>query len=238
MSDENSRPAAEGLAAGHYPASPVAAGHVAPCPRRIRVRDDSGWLLDTVEALYCWEHPYYPQYAVPRAGLAVTLVEASRPVPDEVDTAAAGHVLLPFTEGLRFFEEDEEVHGHPRSPYVRVDALRSHRAVTVVAPAGDPDEKEQVLASTTDCVVVLETGLPPRYYLDPTCVDWSLLTPTDTETRCPYKGLTSGWWNLGEHDDVAWSYAAPTLALSPIAGLVSFDDTQVDVRVDGATTTP
>ena len=32
---------------------------------------------------------------------------------------------------LRWFEEDEPIYGHPRNPYARVDALRSHRHIQV-----------------------------------------------------------------------------------------------------------
>jgi uncharacterized protein (DUF427 family) len=219
------RPAAEGIAPGHFPGPPVAAGHVAPCPRRIRALDDAGWALDTTAASYVWEHPYYPQYAVPRDHLAARLLERSRPTPP-----AAGlpdHVVVPLHDDVAWFEESERVHGHPRSPYVRVDALRAERTVTV-RRQGAPE----VLARSTSPVAVFETGLPPRWYLDPTAVAWSRLRPSDTVTRCPYKGVTTGWWSTDDQDDVAWSYGAPTVALTAVAGLVAFDDTRVDVTVD------
>ena len=53
-----------------------------------------------------------------------------------------------------------------------------------------------------------------------------------TVTRCPYKGVTTGWWSAGDLGDVAWSYGAPTAALAAITGLVAFDDTRVEVTVD------
>ena len=80
--------------------------------------------------------------------------------------------------------------------------------------------------------LLFETGLPPRWYLDPTAVGWPLLTPSDTVTRCPYKGVTTGWWSTADLADVAWSYDAPTAALGAIAGLVAFDDGRVVVEVD------
>jgi uncharacterized protein (DUF427 family) len=85
--------------------------------------------------------------------------------------------------------------------------------------------------------MVFETGLPTRYYLNRTEVDFSHLVPSDTVTACPYKGTTSGYWSvqIGDelHADLAWSYHFPTRQLIPIAGLIAFYDEKVDVIVDG-----
>ncbi len=222
------RPAATGLAPGRHPGPPVSTGHTAPCPRRVRARDADGWVLDTTRASYVWEQPYYPQYAVPRADLPDALRARTRPLPDGADLD--DHVVLPFDAAEAWFEEDEPVHVHPRNPYVRVDALRSSRTVTVALPSTD-GTAARVLARSANPVAVFETGLPPRWYLDPTDVDWSLLTATTTVTHCPYKGDAGSWWSAGDLEDVAWSYTAPALALTPIAGLVCFDDSLVDVQV-------
>jgi len=64
---------------------------------------------------------------------------------------------------LSWFEEDEPIWGHPRNPYVRVDALRSHRHVTVALDG-------VLLADTHSPVLLFETGLPTRYYIDRTDV--------------------------------------------------------------------
>jgi uncharacterized protein (DUF427 family) len=129
-----------------------------------------------------------------------------------------------------WFEEDERVHVHPRSPYARVDALRSTRRVRI-------ELEGVVLAESSSPVMVFETGLPPRHYLNRNEVDLARLIPSATETACPYKGTTSDYWSVrtGEtlHDDLAWSYAFPTLALTPIAGLIAFFDERVDVFLDG-----
>jgi uncharacterized protein (DUF427 family) len=127
-----------------------------------------------------------------------------------------------------WFEEDEEVWSHPRSPYNRVDALRSSRHVRI--------ELEGVLLAESDApVCVFETGLRTRHYLDRDCVDFSLLERTETVTSCPYKGFTSDYWSVraGDklHEDVAWSYKFPTRELLPIAGLVAFYDEKVEVTV-------
>ena len=120
--------------------------------------------------------------------------------------------------------------GHPRNPYSRVDALRSHRHVRVELDG-------VVLAETHSPVLLFETGLPTRYYIDRTDVSFENLIPSDTETLCPYKGTTSGYWSVrvgGEvHRDLAWTYSYPLPAVSAIAGLVAFYDEKVDVVIDG-----
>ena len=129
-----------------------------------------------------------------------------------------------------WYEEDEEVFVHPRSPYSRVDALRSTRSVRIELQGVE-------LARSTSPVMVFETGLPTRYYLNPTEVRFEHLVATATVTGCPYKGTTTGYWSAAidgvVHEDLAWSYAFPTRQLLPIAGLVAFFNERVDVFVDG-----
>ncbi len=254
MSD---RPAAEGLAPGHYPSSPVAVNHTAPVPRRVRAIFDGEVLVDTLRAIYLWEHPYYPRFYVPDADVDLSLIGAVTGSEDtaqgRVDVAdlghgdriavgAARHVVSSAVDGLadtwRFdwasvdawFEEDEQVFVHPRSPYVRVDALRSHRHVQI-------EKDGVVLADSTGPVAVFETGLPTRWYLDRTDVRWDHLEPSATRSECPYKGTTSDFWSvrIGDtvHEDVAWSYDLPTRQLQPITGMVSFYNEKVDVFLDG-----
>ena len=94
-----------------------------------------------------------------------------------------------------------------------------------------------LLAESSSPVLVFETGLPTRYYLDRTSLNFDHLTPTDTVTECPYKGTTSGYWSVRVgneiHSDLAWSYDFPTRQLAPIAGLIAFYNEQVDITLDG-----
>ena len=130
-----------------------------------------------------------------------------------------------------WFEEDEQVFVHPRDPYTRVDALRSTRTVRV-------ESNGVVLAESSSPVMVFETGLPTRYYLNRTDVDFAHLVSSDTVTECPYKGTTSGYWygQVGgvTHPDIAWTYDFPTRELLPIAGLIAFYNEKVDIFLDGA----
>ena len=129
-----------------------------------------------------------------------------------------------------WFEEDERVFVHPRNPYVRVDALRSARSVRVELDGA-------VLAESSSPVMVFETGLPTRYYLNRTEINFEHLIPTGTVTECPYKGTTSGYWSVrvGDtvHPDLAWAYDFPTRQLSPIAGMIAFYNEKVDIFLGG-----
>jgi uncharacterized protein (DUF427 family) len=240
-----------------YPQALTPVDHVEPVPRRVRAVLGGRVVLDTTCALYLWEWPFYPQFLIPAADVdAGALVEeqhthsVSRGVVATVGLRAGGverggagrRFLESRIEGLvgmiRFdcdaldawFEEDEGVFVHPRSPYVRVDALRSTRGVRVELDG-------VVLAETTAPVMVFETGLPTRYYMDRCAVDFSHLRLSDTVTACPYKGHTSAYWSVQTaealHEDLAWCYDFPTRQLLPIAGLVAFYDEKVDVFIDG-----
>jgi uncharacterized protein (DUF427 family) len=129
-----------------------------------------------------------------------------------------------------WYEEDEQVFVHPRNPYTRVDSIRSTRAVRIELDGA-------VLAESCSPVMVFETGLPTRYYLNRSEVNFDHLVPTSTQTSCPYKGTTSGYWSIRirdtMHADLAWAYDFPTRQLQPIAGLIAFYNEKVDIHLDG-----
>lgn len=213
-----------------YPQMAAARGRVEPAPRRVRGYRGTELVFDTTAARYVWEVPYYPQYYIPRSDVRVDILRDGLPgmrVLDEGDVAG----LVRFRwDTLEWFEEDEPIYGHPRNPYVRVDALRSHRHVKV-ALAG-------VTLAETDCPIVLfETGLPTRYYFDRTDVTFEHLESSKTQTLCPYKGVTSGYWSVRLGDtltaDLAWTYHTPLPAVAPIANMIAFYNEKVDITVDG-----
>jgi uncharacterized protein (DUF427 family) len=240
-----------------YPESSTPPGGVEPAPRRVRAVLGGRVVFDTVRALYVWEWPYYPQYYIPRSdvnpdvlvdeqhvqhlkhgtaqryGLRVGDVErprSARVFTEEAEKGLAGTVRFDWAALDAWFEEDEEVFVHPRNPYTRVDALRSSRPVRIELDG-------VVLAESASPVMVFETGLPTRYYLDRTSVNFEHLEPSDTVTACPYKGRTSAYWSVrvGDelHPDLAWAYDFPTRQLLPIAGMVAFYNEKLDVIVDG-----
>jgi uncharacterized protein (DUF427 family) len=248
------QPAVRAGGARTHPRMIVAAGHIEPVPRRVRATLAGRTVVDTTAAVYVWEWPAYPQFYVPLTNVAAGALvdEGTSDItslgPAHVHGLRVGDVVRPgaatvYVEGalagrVRFrwdaldawFEEDEEVFVHPRSPYVRVDAIRSTRSVRI-------EKDGVVLAESGSPVMVFETGLPTRYYVNRTEVCFEHLVPSDTTTACPYKGTTTGYWSVraGDivHADLAWSYDFPTRALAPIAGLIAFYDEQVDVFLDG-----
>ncbi|GFG55523.1 hypothetical protein CQY20_30425 [Mycolicibacterium agri] len=236
-----------------YPQMAAARGRIEPAPRRVRGYLGHELVFDTTAARYVWEVPYYPQYYIPMTDVrpeflrdenhpqkvqfgssrlhslvgAEQIHEKAARVFD--DGSVAGLVRFEW-DRLRWLEEDEPIYGHPRNPYVRVDALRSHRHVRVELDG-------LVLADTVSPVLLFETGLPTRYYIDPADVAFEHLVPSDTETLCPYKGTTSGYWSVrtGDalHQDLAWTYHYPLPAVAAIAGLIAFYNEKVDLVVDG-----
>ena len=106
--------------------------------------------------------------------------------------------------------------------------------------AGGRDVRVEVdgvtVAESTSPRLLFETGLPVRYYLPKTHVLMDLLIPTETVTRCPYKGEAE-WWSvrIGDrvHDDLAWSYRTPLPESQKIAGLIAFYTEKADIYVDG-----
>lgn len=213
-----------------YPKPIVPAGHVEPVPRRVRGVLGGATVFDTTRALYVWEWPPYPQYYIPLQDADLDALDDEGAARVHTEGALEGMVRFEWDALDAWFEEDEQIFVHPRNPYVRVDALRSSRSVRI-------ERDGLVLAESPAPVMVFETGLPPRYYLDRTAVNFDHLRPTETVTACPYKGRTSGYWSVvaggAVHADLAWTYDYPTRELQPIAGLVAFFNEKVDVVLDG-----
>jgi uncharacterized protein (DUF427 family) len=225
--------------------------------KRIRAYLGGELVANTTRPLLVWEKPYYPSYYFPAGDVRADLLSENEGVahsPSRGDAKIfnvrargqerAGAALLyersPFEE-LRntirldwsamdaWFEEDEEVFTHPRDPYTRVDILPSSRHVRVEVDG-------VTVAYSTKPTLLFETGLPVRYYLPKTDVRMDLLSPTATQSHCPYKGDASYWsLSLGATlmPDVAWSYRTPLPESQKIAGLVCFFPEKVDLYIDG-----
>ena len=222
-----------------------------PTAKRVRAELAGTTVADSTGTLLVWEsRRAVPAYAFPAADVRTDLLrDSDAPIAgahggDAVfwtaevgDTVAenaawryadpdlAGHVAFAWEAMDRWLEEDEEVFGHPRDPWHRMDARRSTRHVRVELD-GD------LLAESRRPTIVFETSLPIRYYLPREDVAMSRLTPTDTRTVCAYKGFAS-YWSAGAEADVEWTYEEPFADAPPIAGLVCFLNEKVDLTVDG-----
>lgn len=211
-------------------------------------------MVDTRDALFVWEHEYYPQWYIPvgdvagelvpngdtfdggdrGTGIGVDLHLANGVVPNvgwqHPDIAElAGRVRFEWDAMDAWYEENTEVFVHPRSPEVRIDALPSSRHIRVLID-------DVVLADSTQPTILFEATLPSRYYLPQSDVRMDLLTPTHTTSACPYKGFARYWSvTVGDvvHTDIAWGYRTPLPESEAVAGLVCFYNEQVDIEVDG-----
>lgn len=87
------------------------------------------------------------------------------------------------------------------------------------------------VARSARALALSETGLPVRYYIPPDDVRRDLLTPTETKTRCPFKGIAS-YWSLAangrEATDAIWAYLDPIPDCTAIKGYFSFYPEKVD----------
>jgi uncharacterized protein (DUF427 family) len=145
------------------------------------------------------------------------------------DPELTGHVILDWSAFPQWFEEDEEVTGHPRDPFDRIDCLRSSRHV-VIARDG------VTLADSRRPTLLFETPLPTRYYLPREDVAMELLHPSDRRSTCAYKGDARYW--SAEVDgrlvpDLAWSYEQPRHDAAPVKDRVAFFTERLDLVVDG-----
>lgn len=215
-----------------------------PFPRRVRAVLAGETVLDTTRGMLLHESNLLPALYVPEEDLRTELLEPtdttthcpfkgdaayrSIRVGDRVAEDAVWHYPEPLApaswlRGLAalywerldaWYDEDEEVFGHLRDPYHRVDARATSRRVRVLR--GD-----EVIAETTRARLVSETGLPNRFYVPREDIK-AELTQSETSTHCPYKGQAT-YWSVPGAEDAGWSYEEPFEAMSTAAGHISFD---------------
>lgn len=222
-------------------------------------------VADTLRAELVWEFPYFPVYYVPRVDLDAELLDTGELVDlpggwrgrvhDVVlgdrtvvpggatllhshrsdgtpidDDSLADLVRLQWGAMDEWLEEDEPVYVHPRDPYKRIDALPSSRRVEISVDG-------VLLAESRRPVRLFETGIAARTYVPLMDVRTDLLVPSDSTTRCPYKGEAT-YWSVqlpGGRllEDLVWCYRFPLPESIRIAGLVAFYDERVQLALDG-----
>jgi uncharacterized protein (DUF427 family) len=153
----------------------------------------------------------------------------SYPEPLDGCPPVAGRYAFYWTAMDAWFEEDEEVFVHPRNPYTRIEVLPSSRPVRVELDG-------QGLAKSNRPLLLFETGLVTRCYLPADDVRTDLLEPSETTSRCPYKGVASYWSVRGAGEagrDLVWSYAEPRAEAAAIAGRLAFYSERAAVTLGG-----
>ncbi|MFC9458685.1 DUF427 domain-containing protein [Streptomyces sp. NPDC056637] len=83
-----------------------------------------------------------------------------------------------------------------------------------------------VLAQSTRPLLLRETGCPVRYYIPPADVRVDLLTPSDTQTYCPFKG-TASYWSLPDAPDLVWSYPDPKPDVAAVKDHLCFYEVEI-----------
>jgi len=233
---------------------------IVPSPKWIRVQFAGEFIADSENVLILREQRRPPVYYFPREDVSMDFFKSSdyttdsdgmgtasfwdikvgeREVknaawsyedPAEAITDLQGYIAFKWDKMDAWFEEAEQVLVHPRDPYKRVDTLLSTKHIEVeVAGVKVADSHKPML--------LFETGLPTRYYLPRVDVRTDLLVPSDTITRCPYKGEANYFSvQVGDQlvEDIAWYYPYPTPEVPKISNLTCFYDERVDaVYIDG-----
>jgi uncharacterized protein (DUF427 family) len=243
------------------PVAPAAEGrtrlkegvHIERSSRRVRTYFGNELIADSEHVLLVYETKRPPAYWFPIADVRMECLEQSQQAEDIIrwhlvvkdrithnaaraylkpaDHLAAleGHLTFFWDQMDAWFEEDEQVFVHPRDPYTRVDTLHSSRHVRVEIDG-------VTMGETRRPMLLFETGLPTRYYIPKLDVRMDLLEPSESVTRCPYKGVARHWSaRVGDKlvTDIVWSYPAPIPECPKIENLLSFYNERVDLYIDG-----
>lgn len=202
------------------PGIPSVVVYLEPHPRRVQALRNGRTVIDTERALMVHRRGQPLSYAFP--------VDEIGDLPAEPEPEAPGFVRVPWDAVDTWLEEGRELVHYPPNPYHRIDCRPTQRRLRAHVD-------DTVLVDTRDTVILFETSLEPRLYVDPAHVRTDLLRRSETSSYCNYKGFATYWSVvLGESvlDDVAWSYEDPPPETLPIKGFLSFDAARVDVDAE------
>jgi uncharacterized protein (DUF427 family) len=194
--------------------------YIEPHPRRVQAFLDGRPVIDTEQVLMVHRQGHPLSYLFP--------ADEVGDLPTEPEHEAPGFVHVPWDAVDTWLEEGRKLVHYPPNPYHRVDCRPTTRHLRVSA-AGT------TLVDSNDTVILFETALQPRLYVDPAQVRTDLLGPSQTSSYCNYKGFATYWSvAIDDHivDDIAWSYPDPPPESLPIKGFLSFDDARVDVLAE------
>ena len=207
--------------AGRFaPPIPSDAVYIEPHPRRVQGIRDGRVVIDTERVLM-----------VHRQGQPLSYLFHADEVgdlPAEPEPQAPGFVHVPWDAVDTWLEEGRELVHYPPNPYHRVDCRPTRRRLRVSVAS-------TTLVDTDDTVIVFETALDARLYVDPAFVRTDLLRRSQTSSYCNYKGFATYWSAVvGDTviDDIAWSYPDPPPESLPIKGFLSFDAARVDMLAE------
>jgi uncharacterized protein (DUF427 family) len=185
--------------------------------RKISILFNGQYLVSSVQALYVWEHPFYPQFYIHRRDL-LTYREHIRFIKShEFNHPETGVVLgtsynvtigdRVAPESILIFANNLSGSAASLSGLVRIqfDAMDQwfEEDTPIFIHPKDPFKRIDVLSSSRPIRIIIdgqivaeathsmhlyETGLPCRYYLPRRAIRQDVLRPSSTVTHCPYKG--------------------------------------------------
>ena len=231
----------------------------APTGTRIRAYFGGKPLADSSRALLVRESPFKMNYAFPQGDVQMSFLTKLDKEPESpskgrilsyhIDDGSGsraeksayaypdlkegrpnlrGYILLNWNAMDSWYEEEEEMLGHPRDPFTRIDVRKSSKHVVVKF-------NDTVIADSSNPRILLETGLPIRYYIPESDIHWDYLVPIEKTTVCPYKGK-SKYWSIQvkgeEAPETAWAYPEPLQDAERVKGTVCFYQEKLSVYVD------
>jgi uncharacterized protein (DUF427 family) len=148
------------------------------------------------------------------------------PLPD-APPQLRGLIAFYFDRMDTWFEEDEEIVGHPRDPYHRIDTIPTSRHIRVSLDG-------ELLAESRSAVALFESNLQTRFYLPRADVSASLRA-SELHTICPYKG-TASYYSVGLEsgsvaEDLVWYYPDPRPEALRIKDLLCFYNERVEIEL-------
>jgi uncharacterized protein (DUF427 family) len=204
--------------AGRFsPPIPTNVVFIEPHARRVQALLDGRLVIDTEQVLMVHRRGHPLTYVFP--------ADEVGDLPTEPEPEAPGFVHVPWDAVDTWLEEGRELVHYPPNPYHRIDCRPTKRRLRVSV-------NDTVLVDTKETIILFETALEPRLYVDPAFVRTDLLHRSAMSSYCNYKGF-AGYWSIamGDRviDDIAWSYEDPPPESLPIKGFLSFDADRIDV---------
>jgi uncharacterized protein (DUF427 family) len=195
--------------------------HLVDSERWIRARRGGHTVADSRRTKLLYEPPkVLPVHVFPEEDVRLDLL------PEEAITRHEDDLVEIAWDGAdEWLQEDEELLGHARDPFHRIDALRSSRLVRVSID-------DELVAETRRPTALFETRLPTRWYIPRDDVIAELTRNDEHRTTCAYKGHATHWDVAGEKA-VAWSYELPLNDAMPVRSMICFYNERVDIDVDG-----
>jgi uncharacterized protein (DUF427 family) len=195
--------------------------HLVDSERWIRARRGGQTVADSRRTKLLYEPPkVLPVHVFPEEDVRLDLL------PEEAITRHEDDLVEIAWDGVdEWLQEDEELLGHARDPFHRIDALRSSRLVRVSID-------DELVAETRRPTALFETRLPTRWYIPRDDVIAELTRNDEHRTTCAYKGHATHWDVAGEKA-VAWSYELPLNDAMPVRSMICFYNERVDIDVDG-----